>query len=166
MAREVFPYHPGKTGGKQSGKKLTVSTENLVRRTVVALGDYVALVRKAELVETSPGNISVVLELADPESGDLYDLRALWISGPHAQNGSMASRNASVVTAMLAAMGIPSSAYREINDELLGKLIGRLFELTLDVDRGARGGSFNIIAAVHREVDPGDIVPFPNPAAQ
>jgi hypothetical protein len=147
-------------------RNLSVSTENVVRRTLVDPGDYLACVRKAHLIEPkNDGNISVVLELSDPETGDYYDVRPLWIAGRNADRGTMAGRNVGIMQDMLDVIGIPADSYKELNDPLLTRLVGKTFELTLAVDHGNRGGVFNIITRVLGTVDPGDVVSFPNPAA-
>jgi hypothetical protein len=161
MAREVF-----RRSNKPTMRKLSVSTESVARRSLVDPGDYLATVKKALLIEPRrDGNISVVLELVDPESDNYYDTRPLWVSGPNAGNGNMAARNVGIVCDLLKVIGIPPTAYKELDDELLARLVGKTFELTLGLDRGSRGGAFNVIARVNDAIDPDDVVPFPNPAA-
>jgi hypothetical protein len=162
MAKTVF----SRSSGKSISRKLTVSTESIVRRVLANPGDYTCTVAKAALIEPrNAGNISAVIELVDPPSGDYFDLRPLWIDGPNAANGNMAARNIAVIADLLEAIGIPPGSYKELNDELLARLIDKTFELTLDLDRGGRGGMFNIIVRVNGTIDPADVVQFPNSAA-
>jgi hypothetical protein len=158
MARKVF--------SKGATRKLSVSTENVARPTLVDRGDYLCSVKRAALIESHRGgNISVVLELLDPESNDHYDTRPLWVAGPNAGEGNMAGRNLGIVRDLLEAVGIPPDAYKEITDELLARLVNKTFDLRLDLDRGSRGGEFNVIVRVNQVIDPPDAVPVPNPAA-
>jgi hypothetical protein len=162
MAREVF----SRRSNRATTRTLTVSTENVAHRVLVDPGDYPARISKAQLIEPRrDGNISVVLELVHPESNDYFDVRPLWIAGPNAGNGNMAGRNLGIVRDLLEVIGIPPSSYKELNDELLVRLVGRVFELTLDLDRGGRGGVFNTVIRVNGTIDPADVVEFPNPAA-
>ena len=79
MAREVFT----RRSSKAATRTLTVSTENVARRALVDPGDYPARITAAKLIEPrGDGNISVILELIDPESGDYFDVRPLWVAGP------------------------------------------------------------------------------------
>jgi hypothetical protein len=152
--------------GKLASRDLSVPTENVARRVLVDPGDYPACVRKAHLIEPrNDGNVSVVLELSHPESGDYYDLRPLWVAGRNADRGTMAGRNVAIVQDLLEVIGIAPDSYKALTDTLLGRLVGRTFELTLATDHGVRGGTFNIITIVLGTVDPADVVRFPNPAA-
>jgi hypothetical protein len=161
MAREVFTRRPGKPA--RTGN-LSVSTEGIARRRLVDPGDYPGRIVKAELVSGDGRNISVALDVADPATGDLYDLRPAWVSGPNAANGSLVSRNLALIGDLLAAVGIPANSYRELNSDVLAPMIGRVFDVALDLDRGARGGTFNTIVRVYGLSDDADVVPF-HPAA-
>jgi hypothetical protein len=148
---------------KLSPRNLSVSTENVARRVLVDPGDYLACVRKAHLIAPrNDGNISVVLELSHPETGDYYDIRPLWVAGRNADRGTMAGRNVGIVQDLLDVIGIPPDSYKELDDTLLARLVGKTFELTLDVDHGNRGGVFSIITRVLGVTDPGDVVQFPS----
>lgn len=162
MAKEVFTRRSNKT----ATRTLTVSTENVARRVLVDPGNYLAKITKAHLIEPrGDGNISVVLELIDPETGEYFDVRPLWVSGPNAGNGNMAGRNIAVIADLLEAIGMPPGNYKELNDELLARLGGKTFELTFDLDRGNRGGMFNTVIRVNSVIDPAAVVPFPTNAA-
>jgi hypothetical protein len=161
VAREVF-----RRSKKSADRKLSVSIENVVRRTLVDPGDYLCSVKKAELREPRrDGNLSVILDLVDPESGEYFDIRPLWVDGPNASRGTMAGRNVRIVCDMLDVIGVPPDSYKAITDELLARLVGHTLDLDLDVDRGGRGGVFNTIVRVNGKIDPADVVPLPNPAA-
>lgn len=160
MTKEVFTRRSNK-----AARTLTVSTEGIARRVAIAPGDYIGRVTKAQLIAPGRGdNISVVLEIVDPESGDYFDVRPLWVAGPNAGNVNMAARNISIVSDLLDAVGVPVTAYRAFDDELLDKLVGRTFDLTFGLDQGRSGGVFVTITRVNGVVEP-DVVQFPNSAA-
>jgi hypothetical protein len=162
MAREVFRHR----SSKAATRKLTVSTDKVAHRVLANPDDYIVIVRNAVLIEPRhDGNISVALELADPESGKYFYVRPLWVDGPNAGRGNMAAHNLGIIADLLEVIGIPPTSYKELNDELLARLIGRSFNITLDIDRGNRGGVFNVVVRVNGGVDPAGAMPIPDPSA-
>jgi|SRR6516165_9513176 hypothetical protein len=151
MAREVFT----RKGSSVGPERLSVSTATLKQALpeLVDPDEYAVKITEARLTSdrkrrNSKGNVSIVLTLVDSKTEQPFDTRPLWIDGPNASVGNLAPRNYKVIVDLLAALGIDEASYTEINDDLLAKLIGKSFEVELDVDRGRNGRAFNYIARV------------------
>jgi hypothetical protein len=134
---------------------LSVSTTELSkqRRHLAEPGEYLAAVEKAELTQSQRGNISVVLELRNAETGDAFDVRPLWIDGPNADKGSIASRNFGILVELLEAAGVHAGTYAALDDKVLSSLIGKTFDVNLSLEEGRTGAMFNMVVTVNGLID-------------
>jgi hypothetical protein len=159
LPRQIF-----RRSEKEPSAELSVSTAKLkeARRTLADPGIYLATVLKAELVTNKrrTGDISVALVLRDAESGQIFDMRPLWIDGPNAARGTMAGHNRSIIFDLLTAAGIEEGNYDTVDNTLLNNLVGRTFEVEIGVDRGAMGMTLNVVSRVDGLVEEADVVPL------
>jgi hypothetical protein len=153
--KPVFmPLLPKKSGSvPATQKRLSVSLKDTVRHILANPGDYACRVEKAELVESRRrvGNVSVVLELTDPASGEHFDHRPMWIAGPNADRGNMVARNQAILADLLSAIGVPEPD--GIDDTMLARLVGTTFDLTLGIKEDRAGEAFNKIVRVNGVLD-------------
>jgi hypothetical protein len=156
MARTVF-RRPDSTTDDIS---VTKSTEP--RPQLFDPGSYDVEVTEARLVTSrrSPGNVSVALKLRLPDSGTAIDTQPMWIAGPRAGQGPLASRNQRIIEDLLACIGIEEDTFTNAQ---LAQLVGKTFAVELSLDQSRLGTAFNTIAHVAGLVVPENeptVLPF------
>jgi hypothetical protein len=104
-------------------------------------------VQAAKVAAGKNGNISVVLDLLDVETGDRIDNRALWVDGPNANVGTLAAENQELIARMLELAGKPNSGSVA---QLIAELVGLTFTAVLGVGTDSRTGrAYNTLIGVY-----------------
>jgi hypothetical protein len=107
---------------------------------------YALQVRTASVRNSNNGNIFVVLDLLELESGARVSLQPLWVDGPNADAGSLVAENRDVIAQMLRGADLATSGHV---GELIPKLVGHEFTVRLAISNDNRTGrTFNAIAAI------------------
>jgi hypothetical protein len=92
------------------------------------------------------GNVFVVFDLVELESGVRVSLQPLWVAGPNAEGSSLVAENHDVIAQMLRQAGLETSGSV---GELIPKLAGREFGARLAIYPDSRTGrTFNSIVAI------------------
>jgi hypothetical protein len=163
MPKKVFRRGGG--GGPNEPISVATSALNQQRREIVEPGDYSVTIEQARLVKNRAGNVSVVLELREPETDALIKLRPLWIHGANADRGTFAADNVGIIQDLLDVAGHAPGTYSQINDSLLATLVGWVFDVQLILQPGATGEMFNAITAVEGG-EKSAVAPLRTPAAE
>ena len=87
---------------------------------------YTLQVKTASVRHSHNGNVFVVLDLVELESGARVSLQPLWVAGPNADAGSLVAENRDVIAQMLRRAGLPTTGN-------VGELIPKLAEHEFDV---------------------------------
>ena len=107
---------------------------------------YALQVRTASVRDSNNGNIFVVLDLLELESGARVSLQPLWVDGPNADAGSLVAENRDVIAQMLSGAGLATSGNV---GELIPKLAGHEFAARLVISHDSRTGrTYNSIVAI------------------
>jgi hypothetical protein len=167
MPREVFR----RPTSKLNDADLSASKPTGPRRELVEPGDYDVVIDQAHLVKgrDDPRNRSVALELRDLDSGKVIDTRPLWVAGPNADRGPMASHNWGIVADLLNEIGVAEQSYPTFTNPLLSQLVGKMFSLEIGIDRGRDGKKCNNVLRVNGRLadaadDGPDVLPFSSAA--
>ena len=70
---------------------------------------YTLQVKTASVRHSHNGNVFVVLDLVELESGARVSLQPLWVAGPNADAGSLVAENRDVIAQMLRRAGLPTT---------------------------------------------------------
>jgi hypothetical protein len=110
--------------------------------------DYRLKIQSAKVIQPN-GNVLVVLDLVEVESGGRVDSRPLWVDGPNADAGNLVAENQNLIAQLLTLAKLPTSGNV---GGLIPKLAGLEFDarLVLSVDNRS-GRSFNSVADVYAE---------------
>jgi hypothetical protein len=102
---------------------------------------------QAAKVVARNGNISVILDLLDVETGARIDNRALWVDGPNANVGTLAAENQELIGRMLELAGKPTAGSVR---QLIPELAGFAFTAVLGVGTDSRTGrAYNTLIGVY-----------------
>lgn len=107
---------------------------------------YPLQVKTASVLQSHNGNVFVVFDLVELESGVRVSLQPLWVAGPNAEGSSLVAENHDVIAQMLRQAGLETKGSV---GELIPKLAGREFGARLTIYPDSRTGrTFNSIVAI------------------
>jgi hypothetical protein len=109
--------------------------------------EYKLKVQSARVIQPN-GNVLVVLDLVELESGGRVATLPMWVDGPNADAGNLTAENQNLIGQLLTLADLPTAGNV---GELIPKLAGLEFDarLVLAVDNRS-GRSFNAIADVYQ----------------
>jgi hypothetical protein len=113
--------------------------------------EYKLKVQSARVIQPN-GNVLVVLNLVEVESGSRIATAPMWVEGPNADAGDLAAENQHLIAQLLTLAKLPTSGNV---GELISRLAGLEFDarLVLAVDNRS-GRSFNAIADIYTDEAP------------
>lgn len=113
--------------------------------------EYKLKVQSARVIQPN-GNVLVVLDLVELESGGRIATAPMWVDGPNADAGDLAAGNQNLIAQLLTLADLPTAGNVS---ELIPKLAGLEFDarLVLSVDNRS-GRSFNAIADIYTDEAP------------
>ena len=113
--------------------------------------EYKLKVHSARVIQPN-GNVLVVLDLVELESGGRIATAPMWVDGPNADAGDLAAGNQNLIAQLLTLADLPTAGNVS---ELIPKLAGLEFDarLVLSVDNRS-GRSFNAIADIYTDEAP------------
>jgi hypothetical protein len=118
---------------------------------VFEAGNYRLRIESARVVSSNQ-NVLVALDLIETESGGRVQSRPLWVEGPNAGAGQLATQNQHLVAQLLTLVGLPTAGNV---GALIPQLAGLEFDARLVLDVDSRSGrTYNTIAVIYLDGAP------------